>query len=103
MRVKDMLHEEFLKNGTRPQKTKAAEIKEHPELSEEKPPELITRKRPRGLGDVFVALQAQKVFNPNMPSIPSPQPAPANTFQKGVTPALDTGGAWGSPTPQGEK
>jgi len=103
MKVKDMLHEEYLKNGTRPVKTKTSEIKEHPELSGEKPPELITRKRKRGLGDVFVALQAQKVFNPNIPSIPSPQAAPANTFQKGVTPALDNSGSWGAAAEKGER
>lgn len=95
--IKQLIHEEYLKNGTRPKGAKAS--KEIPE----KAPAPIPVKRQRGIGDVFTALQAQKVYNPNMPSIPNPQPAPANTFQKGVTPALDTGGAWGSPTPQGEK
>lgn len=98
--IKDMLHEEYVKRGTRPKGAKVSDLKG---ITPEKIPAPVVIKRKRGLGDVFVALQAQKVYNPNMPSIPSPQPAPANTFQKGVTPALDTGGAWGSPTPQGEK
>jgi hypothetical protein len=49
----------------------------------------------RTLGNIYVALEAQRIYNPGMPSVPSP--APANTFEKGITPALDTSGAWGQP------
>jgi len=99
MTIRQLVHEEYLKNGTRPKGAKVSDIKDIPE----KPPAPIETKRRRGIGDVFVALQAQKVYNPNMPSIPSPQPAPSNTFQKGVTPALDNSGEWGGPAQKGER
>ena len=103
-RIKDMLHEAYLGNGVRPAGiTKITELKESPELSGEKSPAPIKIKPKRSLGDVFVALEAQKVFNPNIPSIPSPVPPPANTFQKGTAPALDNTGAWGKPAERGER
>ncbi len=73
-----------------------------------KPPEPVAppkpappEKRKRTLGDIYVALEAQKIYDPNIPSVPAP--APANTFAKGVTPALDTSGAWGGPAQKGER
>ena len=101
-RIRDMIHEEYLKHGTRPDGAMKLDKKD-PELSGEKPPEPIKIKRPRTIGNVFTAIEAQRAYNPNIPSIPSPQPAPANTFQKGVTPALDNSGPWGSAQPKGER
>ena len=98
--INELLHKEFLE--THPVGS-AKEVKKNPDLPGEMPPAPVKVKRHRTLGDVFVALQSQKVYDPGIPSVPSPQPAPANTFQKGVTPALDTSGAWGGPAPAGER
>lgn len=102
--IKQMLHERYLSHGARPDKSmKITDLKANPELSGEKPPVPIKVKRPRSLGDVSVALESQRVYNPGLPSMPSPQPAPANTFQKGTTPAMDNTGAWGKPAEKGER
>lgn len=61
-------------------------------------PKLKTPKPKRSVGDVYVALEAQKVYNPDMPSVQKPQ-APKN-------PMLDTGTShnlgldqgWGNPS-----
>lgn len=98
-KIKDMLRDDYLSKGADTSGAKIKEIKENPELSGEKPPVPIPIKKPRTLGNVFVALEAQKIYFPQLPSIANPAPAPANTFQKGVTPAMDSTGAWG----QGEK
>jgi len=98
--IKDLLHEDYL--AKRPPATGKI-LKENPELSGETPPPPIKVKKPRTLDNVFVALEAQKVYFPDMPSVPNPVPAPANTFQKGVTPAMDSTGAWGGQTETGKR
>ena len=82
---------------------KITDLKANPEFSGQKPPAPVKVKRQRSLGDVSIALEAQRVYNPGLPSMPSPQPAPANTFQKGTTPAMDNTGAWGGPAERGER
>ena len=58
-------------------------------------------KKKRTLGDVYTALEAQRIFNPAIPSIAKPpMPAPANQQNIGTAPAMDMTGGWGS---QGEK
>lgn len=59
-------------------------------LSNDKP-----SKPPRTLGDPYLALECQKAYNPQTPSVV--RPAPANLMNKGVGPSLDTEGSWGSP------
>jgi hypothetical protein len=98
--IKDLLHEDYLAKRP-PAKGKMSDLKDNPELSGETPPAPMKVKKPRTIDNVFVALEAQKVYFPQIPSVPNPQPAPANTFQKGVTPALGNTGAWGAP--EGEK
>jgi hypothetical protein len=70
-------------------------LKPEPEIV--KPPASEPGKPKRTLGDIFVALEAQKVYNPQLPSVQKPEAPPANTFGKGTAPAMDTEGAWGQP------
>ena len=66
------------------------------------PPVAVRRKRT--LGDIYTALEAQRVFHPEMPSVPKPPSAsPANLSGKGTAAALDSSGAWGGPGETGEK
>jgi hypothetical protein len=51
----------------------------------------------RTVGDIYVAMEAQKVYNPQMPSVPKPQAPPANLNERGSSASLDTSGAWGKP------
>jgi hypothetical protein len=64
-------------------------------LEPPKPEKMTGPKAPkrRTLGDVYTALEAQRIYNPGMPSIP--KPAPANLMDQGVAPNLGTEGAWG--------
>jgi hypothetical protein len=50
----------------------------------------------RTLGDIHVALEAQRVYNPSMPSVPKP-PAMNNPQAQGTAPKLGTEGRWGNP------
>lgn len=53
------------------------------------------QKRKRTLGDIYSALEAQRVYNPQIPSVPKPiAAAPANEQERGTVQALDTTGRW---------
>jgi len=66
------------------------------------PPKPLRKKRT--LGDIYTALEAQRVFNPGLPSIPKPPSAPpANLAGKGTAPNMDNSGPWGGPAPKGER
>ena len=52
-------------------------------------------KKKRTLGDIYSALEAQRIWNPGLPSVP--KPAPANQGERGTADALDTSGAWNKP------
>jgi hypothetical protein len=62
-----------------------------------KPPEPPKAPKPKGrtLGNIYAALEAQKIYNPSMPSVP--KPSPANASAQGLAPNLGTEGAWGKP------
>ena len=55
------------------------------------------QEKKRTLGDIFVALEAQKVYQPNLPSVPQPQAPPANMQDQGTAPNLGTTGSWNTP------
>jgi hypothetical protein len=60
------------------------------------PPAPIRKKRT--LGDIYTTLEAQRIFNPGMPSIPKPPSAPpANQQDRGTAAALGMEEAWGQP------
>ena len=50
----------------------------------------------RTLGNIWAALEAQRVYT-GAPSVPKPQAPPANLQGQGSAPALGTEGAWGKP------
>ena len=51
---------------------------------------------PRGVFDVSLIAEAQRVFNPNLPAA-KPKGPTATTAELGSTPAMGTTGAWGKP------
>jgi hypothetical protein len=52
--------------------------------------------QPRGVGDISLIAEAQRVFNPALPPA-KPKGPTATTAELGSTPAMGTGGAWGKP------
>lgn len=48
----------------------------------------------RTLGNIHVALEAQRIYNPSMPSIPKPQPAPSKPEEQGVAPKMGMDSGW---------
>ena len=48
----------------------------------------------RTLGNIYAALEAQRVYS-GAPSVQKPQAPPANLQGQGTAPALGTTGAWG--------
>ncbi len=48
----------------------------------------------RTLGNVWAALEAQRVYS-GAPSVSKPQAPPANLQGQGTAPSLGTSGAWG--------
>lgn len=71
-------------------------------------------RKKRTLGDIYTALEAQRIYNPGMPSVPRPPAAsmpqqkpptaaPANLAERGTAAALDMSGGWGKPEAVGEK
>ena len=54
--------------------------------------------QPRGVRDISLIAEAQRIFNPAMPPAPvKPKGPTATTAELGSTPAMGTGGAWGKP------
>jgi hypothetical protein len=94
-----MLHDRFDREGIRPPKSGMANPKKDPDFVGQTPPPLIKEKKPRTIGSVYVALQSQKVYDPNTPT--PPQPAPANLQERGTVASVDASGPWGKP--EGDK
>lgn len=89
--IKDMLLKTYLKKGARPEAKKAEKA---PELSA-KPPKPIPVETPRSLGDLTMAMAAQKIYNPNMP--PAPKSPSKAMVDQGTAGALGLQGPWGTP------
>ncbi len=56
----------------------------------------VERKK-RTLGDIYVTIEAQKIYNPNLPSVPRPIAPPANQQKQGSAANIGTEGRWGKP------
>jgi hypothetical protein len=55
-----------------------------------------SKKKKRTLGDIYSALEAQRVYFPDMPSVSKPiAAAPSAQQESGTAGALGTEGAWG--------
>jgi hypothetical protein len=61
------------------------------------PEPVVPKTTKRTLGNIHVALEAQRIYNPAMPLIPKPTPAPSKPEDQGVAPKLGTDGRWGTP------
>ncbi len=60
-----------------------------------KPPAPPQTKK-RTLGDIYTALEAQRVYSPGAPSIPKPMPATSLPLEQGTASKLGTEGRWGT-------
>jgi len=82
--LRDMIYKTFSKMPVKQQKALKAE-----ELAPAKSEPLKTE-TPKGVGDIGIAIQAQRMFNPGMP------PAPPNATQndQGTAPAMELSSKW---------
>jgi hypothetical protein len=57
---------------------------------EEKPPAIKIPPAPmRGFKDISIAIQAQRIYNPNNPPAPPTKPPSSAMLEQGTTPAMD--------------
>ena len=88
--IKDMLLKTYLKKGARPPEAKKAD-----KAPVGPPPKPIPVETPRSLGDLTMAMMAQKIYNPNMP--PAPKSPSKTMVDQGTAGALGMQGPWGTP------
>jgi hypothetical protein len=90
--IKDMLLKTYLKKGARP-----ATNNQVPE-SVKKPPKPIPVETPRTMGDITMAMAAQRIYSPDLPpSPPSPKSPSKTMMDQGTGPAMGMDGPWGKP------
>jgi len=97
--IKDMLLKTYLKKGARPPEAKNPEPTE-PELKGQTPPKPIPVDTPKTMGDISLAMAAQRIYNPQMPPAPPMQkPKPPNKamLDQGTAPAMGMQGPWATP------
>jgi hypothetical protein len=51
----------------------------------------------RSVGDIYVAMEAQRIFNPEMPAVNKPQAPKNQMIDTGVSSSLGLDQGWGSP------
>jgi hypothetical protein len=71
-----------------------------PKMPEAKPAFImppIPPKPSRSVGDVFLALQGQRIYDPNIPMVEKPKPPTSTNIGTGTAPAMDTTKPWGNP------
>jgi hypothetical protein len=63
-----------------------------------KPPEIPKPPKPIGktVGDPRIAAEAQRIYNPSKPPVPSKPPS-SDMLGQGSAPAMDISGSWGKP------
>jgi hypothetical protein len=93
--IKDMLLKAYLKKGARPAGVPKIDKKVEPEFSAVKPPPPLKVETQKTVGDLTIAMQAQRIYNPGMPPAPpSAKPPAGGMLEQGVTPALDIKSKW---------
>lgn len=51
----------------------------------------------KGIADITIAIQAQRIYQPNMPPAPPTKAPTTAMLEQGSAPAMDTAGPWGKP------
>lgn len=51
----------------------------------------------RGIADITVAMEAQRIYSPDRPPAPASKGPSKDMMGQGTAPALDQSGAWGKP------
>ena len=70
--------------------------KPKPEPVDKKITPKISKVYNRSMGDVYAPAEAQRIFNPGMPSAAKPKAPTAAQMGAGTTAAMDTTGRWGT-------
>lgn len=86
--LRDMIYKTFAKMPVKQRMAMKAE-QLVPEVKS-KPIEVETSK---GVGDISISLEAQRIFNPGMPPAP-PKPPNASQADTGVAPSMDLSSKW---------
>jgi hypothetical protein len=85
--IKDMILKTYLKKGARPAGAPKSET--HDQAMKATPPAPIPVKMPKTVGNISIAMQAQKIYNPALPPAP-PMKAPSKAMaEQGTAPAMD--------------
>ncbi len=59
------------------------------------PPVKLPPKPRRYIPDISIAIQAQRIYNPDKPPAPATKAPTSAMLEQGTTPAMESGGAWG--------
>jgi hypothetical protein len=62
------------------------------------PPKVKLPPKPKkGIADITIAIQAQRIYSPDMPPAPASKAPTAAMLEQGSAPAMDQSGPWGKP------
>ena len=84
--IKDMILKTYLKTGARPAGAPPSDVHD---TAMAKAPGKIKVDAPKTVGNIAIAMQAQKLFNPNLPPAPSMKTPPKAMIDQGTAPAMD--------------
>jgi hypothetical protein len=76
---------------------KAPALPPEPAPAPAPPPVKLPPKPTKGLADISIAIQAQRIYNPDLPPAPATKAPTTAMLEQGSAPAMDTSGAWGKP------
>jgi hypothetical protein len=62
------------------------------------PVQKIPQKREKTLGDMGAIIEAQRLYDPQVPSVPSAKPPSAAQAEAGAVGKTDMSGSWGKPS-----
>lgn len=65
---------------------------------DKKIPAKMSKSYSRTMGNVYAPAEAQRIFNPGMPSAQKPKAPPAAMVDTGSADSMDTTGRWGTPS-----
>lgn len=84
--IKDMLLKAYLKSGARPA---GAPKNETHDAAMTKAPAVLKTEAPKTVGNISIAMQAQRLFNPNLPPAPAMKQPNKTMAEQGTAGAMD--------------
>jgi hypothetical protein len=76
---------------------KAPALPPAPAPAPEPPKVKLPPKPQKGIADITIAIQAQRIYSPNMPPAPASKAPTTAMLEQGSAPAMDQSGPWGKP------